>query len=326
MSKLLSQDEVDALLQGMSDGDVAVGPEVTQAGEVSAAAWDFANPHQAVRQGMPSLEVIHERFAGHFQDSLSAFLRRRAEVYKHATELRKFGEFVRSLIVPTSLHVFRPNPLRGQAMLVMSSQFVFNSVEIFFGGKGGSDFKIEGRDFTQIEQKFVARMVGVALKDIEKSWSPLFPMKPQLIRSEINPQFAQMVPPNEQVIVTTFEADLHFAKGDLMMCFPVATLEPVRDKLSQAYQGEDGGVVDSHWRDQLVKRLKEVEMDVVVELGRTHITGRELLALQAGDVLRLDRDISRPVTAKVAGVPKLLGLPGLSGSNKCIQISARVAE
>ncbi|MFH0810800.1 MAG: flagellar motor switch protein FliM [Pseudomonadota bacterium] len=330
MSKLLSQAEVDALLNGLTGGEVDTAspsePELEiLPGEV--VAYDFRGTGRETKLGLPIYEETCERFAQIFQDSLGVFIRRKAEFAKVGTELRGFEDFVRSLIVPTSLNVWRPSPLRGPALLILQSQFVFNIVEIFFGGKGGGDFKIEGRDFTAIEQQLIARMVKLLLRDISRAWESVYPIQPQLVRSEINPQFVKIVPPDESVIVTTFRADLHNVSGNIQLCIPVPTLEPIRGILSAAFQSNQSAQeVDRAWQRRLSQALCQVPVEIVVELGRTAMTGRKLLELKPGEIIRLPEFATAPVTAKVAGQPKIQGFLGQVRGNKAFQVSVPPAK
>jgi flagellar motor switch protein FliM len=323
VSKILSQDEVDALLQGMSDGEVAAELEAPAAAQAEAVPYDFmGNFERASRLGMPTFDQVNDRFAGIFQDSLGAFVRRKVEVSKQGTELLRFDEFLRSLIVPTSLNIWRPQPLRGSALLVLGSKFVFNVVEIFFGGKGGSDFKIEGRDFTAIEQRLVGKLVQIALRDMAKAWEGVHPLQPQMVRSEINPQFVKVVAPTENVVVTTFVADLHNASGRMQVCIPLSTLDSIRAVLSASFQDGRAQEEDCTWQRQLAAKLREVPVEVVVELGRMNMKSRDLMALRQGEVIILDCHMSSPVVAKVAGVPKLEGFIGQLRGNKAFQVSS----
>lgn len=321
MSKLLSQDEVDALLKGMEGGEVATEPEEQAAPPSEVRPVDFGSTERSARLGLPTFETVNERFALVFQDSLGAFVRRKAEFLKTGTELLRFEDFLRSLVVPTSLHVFRPLPLRGNALLVLGSHFVFNVVEIFFGGKGGSEFKIEGRDFTAIEQQLIGKLVEVALKDFAKAWEGVHPVQAQLVRSEINPAFAKVIPADENVVVTTYRADLHNAAGQMQVCIPISTLEPIRGVLSQGFQSGAVPEVDRTWQERLGRRLREVPVEMVVELGRGHITSRRLLELKPGDVITLDNHTADPVVAAIGGVPKLSGFVGLTKGAKAFQVS-----
>jgi len=323
VSKILSQAEVDALLQGMSDGEVATEPEKAAAPPPPSDVrpFDFRSTERVAKVGMPTFELVNDRFANIFQDTLGTFIRRKVEFSKLGTELLCFDEFLRSLIVPTSLHVWRPQPLQGVALLVLGSHLVFNVVEIFFGGKGGSDFKIEGREFTVIEQKLIAKLVHLAARDLAKAWDGVHPIQPQVVRSEINPAFAKVVPPSENVIITTFRADLHNAAGQMQMCIPLAVLEPIRHVLTAGFQSSQGQEPDKNWQHKMARALEGVPVEIAVELGRSQLTGRDLLNLTPGQVIALGRHVSTPLVGTVEGVPKLEGFVGQLHGAKAFQVS-----
>jgi flagellar motor switch protein FliM len=319
MEKILSQEEVDALLRGLSTGDV--DSEKKQDVEKSGIRpYDLTSQDRIIRGRMPTLEIINDRFARLYRVSLSASLRKVIDITVTQTEMIKFGEFSRTLPVPTSLHVLRMDPLRGHILLVVESRLIFNLVDCFFGGTGKSSFKIEGRDFTSIEHRLIHKIVESTLKDLDQSWKPVCPVTFQFIRSEVNPQFATIVPPSDVVIVVHFELELDRLIGKMILCLPYSTIEPIRDRLYASFQS-DQLEVDSRWADRLKKRLRSVAVDLLVELGRTQIKGRDLLELGVGDVLLLHQDMHEPLTVRIEGVPKFKALTGMSKGNKAFQIT-----
>jgi flagellar motor switch protein FliM len=232
--------------------------------------------------------------------------------------MSKFGDFMRSLPVPTSISIFKMDPLRGNAIMVVDSRLVFALVESFFGG-AGSQPKVEGRDFTHIEQAIVDRVVKLCLANMEDSWRPVHEVHVEHVRSEVNPQFAAIVPPSDVVIVITFEVELENAIGSLICCLPYATLEPIRSKLHASFQSERLEV-DHVWMNRFKERLMETPVELVVRLGRTKITGRQLLQLEVGDILLLDTDEDDLLQCEIEGVKKFQGLPGRVKGNKAFQV------
>jgi flagellar motor switch protein FliM len=220
--------------------------------------------------------------------------------------------------VPTSINIFKLDPLRGNAILVVDSRLVFAMVESFFGG-AGSQPKIEGRDFTPIEQAIINRVVRIALENMEESWQPVHEVHIELVRSEVNPQFAAIVPPSDVVIVVTFEVELENAIGSLIVCLPYATIEPIRTKLYASFQTERLEV-DHAWIARFKERLMETPVEMLVRFGRSQITGRQLLSLKPGDIIMLDNDVDDLLDAEIQGVRKFRGIPGLVKSNKAFQI------
>ena len=268
---------------------------------------------------MPTLEIINERFARLFRVTISSSLRRVVDISTTQTDMIKFGEFMKTLPVPTSLHIVKMDPLRGHALLVVESKLIFNLLECFFGGTGRSHFKIEGRDFTSIENRIITRIVKTALIELENAWKPVIPIDFQYVRSEVNPQFAAIVPPSDLVIVVHFEFELDQAIGKMLLCLPYSTIEPIRSKLHASYQS-DQLEIDETWINRLKKRISEVEVEIIAELGKTNIMAEDLLKLDVGDVLVLNQDVGQPLKIYVEGVQKFTGYPGVYKGSKAIKI------
>jgi len=317
MSKILDQDEVDALLRGLSGGEIEAETDIPE-DDSGVVSFDLANQDRIIRGRMPVLEIVNDRFARLCTNALANAMRKRVDLNPISIDMSKFGDFMRSLPVPTSINIFKMDPLRGNALLVVDSRLVFALVENFFGG-AGSQPKVEGRDFTPIEQAIVDRVVRIALSNMEDAWRPVHEVHIELVRSEINPQFAAIVPPSDVVIVVTFEVELENAIGSLIACLPYATLEPIRSKLHASFQSERLEV-DHAWIARFKERLLETPVEMVIELGKSQITGRQLLNLEIGDILLLDTDTEELLEAEVEGVKKFYGLPGTVKGNKAFQV------
>jgi len=317
MSKILDQDEVDALLRGLSGGEIEAEADIPE-DDSGVVSFDLANQDRIIRGRMPVLEIVNDRFARLCTNALANAMRKRVDLNPISIDMSKFGDFMRSLPVPTSINIFKMDPLRGNALLVVDSRLVFALVENFFGG-AGSQPKVEGRDFTPIEQAIVDRVVKIALANMEDAWRPVHEVHIELTRSEINPQFAAIVPPSDVVIVVTFEVELENAIGSLICCLPYATLEPIRSKLHASFQSERLEV-DHAWIARFKERLLETPVELVIELGQTQITGRQLLNLDIGDILLLDTDTEELLEAEIEGVKKFYGLPGTVKGSKAFQV------
>ncbi len=318
MEKILSQDEVDALLKGLTTGDVETEKD-EQGAEGDIHNYDLTSQDRIIRGRMPTLEIINDRFARLHRVTLSGVIRRVVDITVTQTEMVKFGEFVRTLPVPTSLHIIKLDPLRGHVLLVVESRLIFSMVDCFFGGTGRSNFKIEGRDFTSIEHRVIQKVVQNALKDLDQAWRPVVPINFQLVRSEINPQFATIVPPSDLVIVIHFELELDRLIGKLILCLPYSTIEPIRSKLYASYQS-DQLEIDTEWMQRFRRRLHEVEVELRVELGRARIKGRDLVNLDTGDVIMLNGEVNEPLLVKVEGVPKFKARPGVHKGSQAFQV------
>lgn len=319
MSKILSQDEVDALLTGISKGDVPTGTaEPKVSGEI--APYDFTSQDRIIRGRMPTLEIINQRFVRTFRTTLSTQLRKVVDISAASTAIVKFGEFLKTMFVPTSLHIFRMDPIRGQALLVLESNLVFSLIEAFLGGKGMKGIKIEGRDFTNIENRIIRKVVDAALADYEKAWNPVYSVSIRFSRSEVNPQFVGVVPTTDLVVVISFEVEMEASAGKLIVCIPYGCLEPIRNLLQAGFQSGQPEV-DLAWMERFRDRIIETPVNITAELGRTRIKGKDVLALEVGDVLLLDRNATGELDVRVEGVLKFRGYPGVFKGNRAIKIS-----
>ena len=320
MSKVLSQEEVDALLNGISDG--AVETETDRPPDTSSLKlFDFTNQEKVVKGKMPVLELIGERFARSLRTSLSSSLRRAVAAKVLSENMVKYGDFVKELPLPISLHVLRMEPLRGPVLMVMESELIFCLVDIFFGGSGSDPYKVEGREFTTIENGLIRKVVDLMLNDLKEAWKNVQPVSPQLVRSEGNPQFVTIVPPDEPTIIMGFELEINGTVGKVQLCFPNTALEPVKNKLQGIVQNDQSDTADSTWTKQFRYQLMEVPVEVVAELGSAVITGNELLNLAVGDVIQLDTYSKEKLKVKIANISKFLGFPGFYRGSQAIQIS-----
>jgi len=298
---ILSQEEVDALLKGVSgESDAA---EEAHAGEATGIqSYNLASQDRIVRGRMPTMEVINERFARNLRIGLFNFTRRTAEISVGPVKLLKYAEFVRNLVVPTNLNLMHIKPLRGTALLIFDPNLVFLVIDNLFGGDGRYHTRVEGRDFTQTEQRIIRNLLGVATEELEKAWAPVHPIKFEYIRSEMNTQFANIATPSEVVVVTTFSIEIGPVGGDFHVCMPYAMIEPIRDQLYEDMHG-DRMEVDERWVNFLSSQVQSTEVKLVANLTEAELTVRELLEMKIGDVISLD--IPDSITAHVEGVPVL---------------------
>ncbi len=318
MEKVLSQDEVDALLRGLSNGQIDAQKQSDEE-EDGIRTYDLTSQDRIIRGRMPTLEIINDRFARLHRVSLSGALRKIVDITVIQTDMIKFGEFIRTLPVPTSLHIIKMDPLRGHILMVVESRLIFTLMDFFFGGTGKSRFKIEGRDFTSIEQRIIARVVQGVLVDLENAWKPVVPINFQLSRSEVNPQFATIVAPTDLVVVVHFEFEMDHVIGKMILCLPYSTIEPIRSRLYASFQS-DQLEVDQEWLDRLRARLLDLDVEVMLELGRSTIKTRDLIQLEVGDTMVLDMDVQNPLTVRVHGVPKYKAFPGTCKGARAFQI------
>lgn len=318
MEKILSQDEVDALLKGLSDGEIE-GSDETSAPPDNVRMFDLANQDRIVRGRMPTLDIINDRFAKIHRIALSGSLRRMLDINVCQAEMVKFGEFIRTLPVPTSLHILKMEPLRGHALFMIESRLIFNLVDCFFGGTGKGSYKIEGRDFTSIEYRVINKVVKQVLVDLEQAWQPIIDVSFAFVRSEVNPQFATIIPPTDVVIVVRFELEMDRMMGRMALVLPYSTIEPIRSKLYASFQS-DQLEVDEGWILRLKKLIRDVPVEISVELGTASLKGEDLRGMDVGDVIVLDNDVEGPLFVKVEGIPKFTATPGICHGKMAFQV------
>ncbi len=311
MGQILSQDEVDALLKGVVGGDIETETDVLEFDESEGAQpYDFAAQDKVIRGRMPSLDAINDRFARFFRNTLSSMLRRMVDVTPVSLDTLKFGNFMRSLPVPSSIHIIRVEPLHGNALIVLETKLVFALIDSFFGGRGAGAMKVEGREFTPIEQRILYKVVDAAIKELSSAWKPVYELDFSYVRAEMNPQFAGIIPNDDVLIVVQFDIEMEEMSGNIMFCIPYQLIEPIRDRLYASFHAEEKTNVDSAWVSRFKNELMGVNVDISVELGKTSITSRELVSLKAGDILVLDKDVQDELIVSVQDLPKYYARPG----------------
>jgi flagellar motor switch protein FliM len=315
--KILSQEEIDALIHGVDSGAVATDPEPSSE---EVRSYDFRNQMRIVRGRMPTLEMVNERFARLFRVSLYNLLRRAPEIAVSPVQLKKFSEYVHTLHVPTSLNLVKINPLRGTALIVLDPKLVFAVVDNFFGGNGRHT-KIEGRDFTATEQRVIHMLLRNGFADLREAWTPIASLEIEYLQSEINPHFANIVSPSEIVVVTRFHIELDGGGGDLHVTMPYAMIEPLRDVLDAGLQS-DRVEHDGRWMLALREEINDAELEVSSLLGHTSLTLAEVINLKPGDVIPCD--FTGKVTLLAESVPILRGGLGVSRGQQAVKIEERV--
>lgn len=297
--QVLSQEEVDALLQGVDGGAIAPATPAPENAEVPA--YDLGSPDRVVRGRMHTLELINERFARELRGGLLNFMRRSPDITVRAIQIQQYGEFIRHLPVPTNINMLHMKPLRGTGLLVFDPKLVFLVVDNLFGSDGRFHMRIEGRDFTRTEQRIIRRMLDLALHCYGEAWKPVLPLEFEYVRSEMHGRLANIVAPNEVVLNTTLEIEFGPVGGLLHVCLPYSMLEPVRDLLSNPIQREIE--VDHRWTRQLARQMHSADVELAVDFVTIESTIGEVLKLQRGDVLPIE--LPATLTARVDRTPVL---------------------
>ncbi len=317
MQDLLSQDEIDALLHGVDDGDIDTEDDTDEEG---IRNYDLASQDRIVRGRMPTLEMINERFARYTRISLFNLLRRNADVSTGGVQIMKFGEYIHTLYVPTSLNIVKLRPLRGAGLFIFDAKLVFKLVDNFFGGDG-RHAKIEGREFTPTEIRVVHMVLEQVFVDMKEAWNAVFKVDFEYVNSEVNPSMANIVSPSEVVVVSTFHIELDGGGGDLHMAIPYSTIEPIREVLDAGVQS-DVDDVDERWMTTIRKDLLEARVPVNVTVLEDKISLRDVAKMKAGDIVPID--FPELVTVTANRVPMFKARLGQSNGALAAKIEYRI--
>ena len=314
-SDFLSQDEVDALLRGVT-GETDE-PDDKDDGKGGVRAYNIGTQERIVRGRMPTLELINERFARYLRIGLFNYMHRTAEISVGPIRVQKYSEFIRNLVVPTNLNLVVAKPLRGTSLFVFDPNLVFLVVDNMFGGDGRFHTRVEGRDFTATEQRIIQGMLNVVFAEYSRSWRPVYDISFEYVRSEMNSQFANIATPSEIVVSTSFTIEFGGAAADMHICFPYSMLEPIRDILYSSMQSEQLST-DQRWIVMLRKQLKDAEVELKAQLTTTSVTLGDILKMRAGDIIPVQ--IPEVITAVVDDVPLMECRYGQQGGQYAIKI------
>lgn len=316
----LSQDEVDALLTGIT-GEAAVASAPRPA-DGALPVYKLGTDDHVVRSRMHTLEVINERFARHLRGALLTFMRRSADISVGAVQIQKYGEFIRHLPVPANINLMLMKPLRGTALFVFNPKLVFLVVDNLFGSDGRYHVRVEGRDFTQTEQRIIKRLLNLTLDSYGQAWRPVYPLDFEYVRAEMHARLANIVSPNEVVINTTFHIEFGPIGGALNVCIPYSMIEPIRDLLTNPLQGEVE--VDKRWVKQLSQQVKSADVELKAPFQNFQSTIGQLLKLKVGDVLPIE--IPEAIVAQVNGVPVMECGYGTSNNRYALRVQKMISH
>ncbi len=322
MGNILSKDEVDSLLGGITEGKVETETDVSKESQ-AVEVYDFSMPAGPVHLRLPALGIINERLVGLLRTNLQVASRSVIDVNITSTETVKFSDFYLSLPMPSSLNIFSIEPLRGFSLIVLEGPMVFSFVDSLFGGKGVSHVKLEGRLFTKIETKIVEKIVKIILNDFKKAWSDVYEINAVFIRSEMDPQFVGIGTPDDLIIVNKFEVQLENGNGFITVCIPYSSIKPIKEKLKNKFRSEKM-VIDQSWKKYIQERIKETTVELSCTMGMAKINGGDLLSMKVDDVIMLDQKSGNSVVVNVESIPKFKGYPGACNKKKAVKIIDRL--
>jgi flagellar motor switch protein FliM len=326
MNEVLSQDEIDQLLTAISSGDVETD-ELSQPTESrKIKIYDFKRPDKFSKEQIRTVSIMHETFARLTTTALSAQLRSLVQVHVASVDQLTYEEFIRSIPNPTTLGVINMDPLKGSAILEVDPAITFAIIDRLFGGQGEGT-KVT-RDLTDIEQTVMEGIIVRILGNMREAWSQVIDLRPRLGQIETNPQFAQIVPPSEMVVLVTLETKVGEVEGMMNFCIPYLTIEPIISKLSAQYWYSSvrrGATTEN--LNILRDRLATIAVPMVVEIGEMELTVRDVLSLTVGDVVRLpDAHINDKMALRVGDRKKFWCKPGQIGNKLAVQVTGKIEE
>ena len=326
MNEVLSQDEIDQLLQAISSGDTETDDFKPVSDTRKIKIYDFKRPDKFSKEQIRTVSIMHETFARLTTTSLSAQLRSLVHVHVASVDQLTYEEFIRSIPTPTTLAVINMDPLKGNAVLEIDPAITFSMIDRLFGGTG-QGAKVS-RDLTDIEQSVMEGIIVRILANMREAWTQVIDLRPRLGQIETNPQFASIVPPSEMVVLVTLETKIGEEEGMMNFCIPYLTIEPIVSKLSsQFWFSSVRRSSTTQYLGTLKEKLSDVNMDVVAEIGTINLPIREVLALRAGDVVRLSTvRVGDPLTLSVGNEKKFYCQPGVVGKKMAVQVIGKIDQ
>lgn len=326
MTEILSQDEIDNLLQTITSGNTSADSSdyklVNETKKIKI--YDFKRPDKFSKEQIKTVQIMHDTFARLTTTSLSAQLRSLAHVHVESVDQLTYEEFVRSIPTPTTLAVINMDPLKGNAVLEIDPAITFSMIDRLFGGKGNAG-KVS-RDLTDIEQSVMEGIIVRILANMREAWTTVIDLRPRLGQIETNPQFAQIVPPNEMVVLVTLSAKIGDEEGMINICIPYLTIEPIISKLSsQFWFSSVRKSSTTQYLGTLKEKLSTVDMDIVAEIGSINLPIGDVLSLKAGDVVRLANvRVGDPLILSVGDKKKFYCQPGVVGKKMAVQVIGKI--
>lgn len=317
--QILSQEEIDALLNAMGSGDVDIAEEKADIKSL-AKPYDLTSQSIMLRDQFDALDEVYDKFVSLLINNLTSTLQRSIEVKIISKEVVKFGEFLKAFSNPTGFNIYSMEPMIGSALIAIEPNLVFSLIDCMFGGDGKPLQKI--REFTQIESRILRRFSLDILLNLEKAWEAVYRIKIKLKKAETKPEFVNLVNPNDLLIIIVFSISGTEFTGNIHVATPYLMLEPIKDKLSSSYLREKDR---SHsFGSQLKYLLKATDVQLIAELGRINCTIKDILTFDIDDVIRLGSGPQDAVVLSVQNVPKYYGMAGIVKGCRAVQIKSRI--
>ena len=324
MEQLLSQDEINALLNSIASEDdepAKAEPEAVAAAlqKGSALLFDFTKYTKGRKERLPALEFIADRLSKSLRSSLTLFLEREVEINVTPTHYTEYGEFIKTLPLPTNMNIVTTDNLKGFFMVIFDAKLIFCVLETVFGSSTITVPKIEGREFTKIEFNIIKKLVDLVSVEMEKAWEPVYEIRCRYSRSEINPNYVTMVSPEETVVVLEFSVEIADVVSWMKICVPYGILETIRGYLVSTPSREDMGM-RAKWFQSLQKSVNEVPLELRAVLGKKKLSLQEFLQIKKDTVILTDTVVNEPIDVTIMNAKKVKGKMGVFRGNKAIRV------
>ena len=320
--QILSQEEIDALLSAMDKGDVDINEGRKGSVEAEVKPYNLTSQNRMLRDQFNALEEVYDKFCTLMDSSLTTSLQQPVEVEFVSTEMIKYGEFTSAFTNPTAFGIFNMEPLIGSAMVAIEPKLVFSLIDCMFGGNGKPTDEI--KEFTIIEQRMIKRIVNETLKKLEEAWKVVYSLKFSLKKIESKPEFVHLANPNELMLIILFSIKGEIFSGNIHLCISSLMLEPIKEHLSSRYMTEKD--MENTWSSQIKNLLKNTNVTLIAELGKTTKTVGDLLALKVDDVINLPTGTQDLIKINVEDVPKYQGFPGIVKGNNAVEITGLIKQ
>lgn len=324
MGEVLSQSEIDNLLQALSSGELDVD-EIKDNEEVQVKNYDFARPSKFSKEHLRTLEIIFEHYGRLLSTNLPVYLRKNIQVEVMSSEAATYSEFSNALSNPVLLGIVDFAPMKGSIILEMASNLAYAMIDRMLGGEGEPLNKM--REFSEIELLIIERIIGNCVELLQEPWHNVAEIHPRLERIETNSQFAQFISPSEMIAIITLTLRVGEVEGLMNVCLPFATLEPVMDKLNTKFwysniQDKD----EEEYSEAIESLISRAPIPVKAVLGNSIISVNDFVGLQIGDIIRLDRKVDEELDVYVGNIKKFTALPGASGEDYAVRVTSIIRE
>lgn len=319
MEQVLSQDEIDALLNGISDGEIETEIEVLPELHAEVQTYDFLGHTRNKKDRLPALEFIYDRFSKSLRSALSLYIEKEVEVGSTPVQYVEYGEFVKTLPLPTNLNIVVTEHLKGFFIIIFDAKMIFSILETIFGSSSISAPKIEGREFTRIEFNVIRKLIDLVSAEMEKAWEPVYEIVCKYSRSEINPNYITMISKEEAVSLCEFSIEIGDITSWMKVCMPYGILETIKGYLISTPSREDMDMREK-WLSRLRDRVYEAPLEMRAVLGRKRMPLQEFMKIKPDNVIIVDRHVNESIDVEIGDTSRFKGKVGISRGNKAVRI------